>query len=154
MASAVYCIIRGLLTDSEPENRSADMMKQILVAHAKRIALTYPTKHRARYIEAADTLRSPFWDWATDEAVPQATVPQQMSINVPSNGDVRQQDVENPLYTFKFPDAILDGEFGPFDHARRSQMYRCTEPNMSYPETANESIRRRGYKGMIVSHYG
>lgn len=115
--------------------------------------MTYPEAHRAQYIEAADTLRAPFWDWAIDEAVPQATVPQKMSINVPvDKDDVKPKEVDNPLYTFKFPEAVLDGEFGTFDDSRRSQTYRCTDdPSMSYPATANENLKARNYKSLVVS---
>lgn len=131
----------------------ADFCKQTLVEHARTIALTYPEAYRAQYIEAADTLRAPFWDWATDEAVPQATVPQTLSINVPADkNDVKPKEVDNPLYTFKFTGAVLDGQFGTFDHSRRNQTYRCNEdPSMSYPATANENLKARNYKSLVVS---
>ncbi|KAJ6788102.1 hypothetical protein PWT90_05055 [Aphanocladium album] len=126
---------------------------QILVEHAKQIAVTYPEELRARYIEAADTLRTPFWDWGADAAVPQSTVPQTLRINVTENGKVEAKDVENPLHTFKFSQNILNGEFGEFDKEGRAQIYRCNQPNMSYPETANELIRRRSYKHLLYNAF-
>lgn len=78
-------------------------------------------------------------------------MPEKMTINVPDQGSLQPQEVDNPLYTYKFSDAILDGEFGEFDSKRRSQMYRCNGANMSYPYTANENIQRRNYGGMVVS---
>ncbi|KAJ3493192.1 hypothetical protein NLG97_g4889 [Lecanicillium saksenae] len=126
---------------------------QILVKHAKQIAVTYPEEHRARYIAAADVLRMPFWDWAADEAVPQPTVPLSLNINVTENGKLEAKDVENPLHTFKFPQHVLDGEFGEFDTMRRAQIYRCNQPNMSYPETANQLIKRRKYKTSLYDAF-
>lgn len=116
------------------------LFEQILVAHAKTIAMTYPEEHRPVYIEAADTLRAPFWDWATDEAVPQSTVPETISITVPENGQLASKYVENPLYTFHFPKSVQDGAFGVFE---RNRIYRCDQPNMTYPDSANRSIKHR-----------
>ncbi|TQV97437.1 tyrosinase 2 [Cordyceps javanica] len=125
------------------------LFEQVLVDRAKRISMTYPEEHRPRYIEAADTLRAPFWDWAGDEAVPESTVPQTVSITVPENGQLVGKYVENPLHTFKFSQAVLDGQFGSFDDERNTEMYRCRKQNESYPETANSFIKDRNYKSMV-----
>ncbi|KGQ04482.1 Tyrosinase [Beauveria bassiana D1-5] len=126
---------------------------QTLVSHARKIAVQYPEEHRSKYIEAADTLRSPFWDWATDRAVPQATVPQTLTINVSEDGRLEARIVENSLYTFKFPQAVLEGHFGEFDHEKRTQVYRCNQLFMSYPETANANIRAKNYKQSLYDSF-
>ncbi|KAJ4158670.1 uncharacterized protein LMH87_009186 [Akanthomyces muscarius] len=132
------------------------LFEQTLASHAKRIAMTYPEEHRARYIEAADTLRSPYWDWAADVAVPEATVPQALNINVAVNGKLEAKDVENPLHTFKFPQAALEGEFGEFgefNHEQKKQMYRCNGPDESYPGTPNEKLKTQNYKGILYDAF-
>ncbi|KAM3524150.1 hypothetical protein NHJ13051_004687 [Beauveria bassiana] len=129
------------------------LFEQTLVSHARKIAVQYPEEHRSKYIEAADTLRSPFWDWATDRAVPQATVPQTLTINVSEDGRLEARIVENPLYTFKFPQAVLEGHFGEFDHEKRTQVYRCNQLFMSYPETANANIRSKNYKQSLYDSF-
>lgn len=144
MGHYLRCVLNDFIGDC------ANVRQQTLADHAKKIALKYPEEHRARYIEAADTLRSPFWDWAIDEAVPQATVPQTLKINVAENGQLQEKEVENPLYTFKFPQAALAGELGEFDSEQKTQMYRCNEPGASYPESANALVKKRNYKVMLV----
>ncbi|KAM0740987.1 hypothetical protein ACQRIT_003844 [Beauveria bassiana] len=129
------------------------LFEQTLVSHARKIAVKYPEEHRSKYIEAADTLRSPFWDWATDRAVPQATVPQTLTINVSEDGRLEARIVENPLYTFKFPQVVLEGHLGEFDHEKRTQVYRCNQLFMSYPETANANIRSKNYKQSLYDSF-
>ncbi|OAQ96183.1 hypothetical protein LLEC1_06315 [Akanthomyces lecanii] len=129
---------------------------QTLVDHAKKIAVMYPEEHRARYIEAADTLRSPFWDWASDEAVPPSTALQTLNINVTENGELKEKAVENPLHSFKFPQAALDGEFGEFGEykgEKYAKTYRCNGVNESYPETANSEIQRHNYKTQMFDAF-
>ncbi len=56
--------------------------QQELVRHARLLAIDYPKPHRSRYIQAAEELRSPFWDWGSDGRVPPATVSDTVRINV------------------------------------------------------------------------
>jgi tyrosinase len=120
------------------------------VYHARKLAKEYPEQYRYDYIQAAETLRVPYWDWASESFVPQATVPNTMQINIPSGEILQQVDVENPLATFKFPAAGLNGTFGNFDSQNRTQIYRCPPPQ-SYPDSANKNLASRPYKQWIVS---
>ncbi|OAA63847.1 putative domain, di-copper centre [Cordyceps fumosorosea ARSEF 2679] len=128
------------------------LFEQVLVKRAKEIAMKYPEEHRPTYIEAADSLRSPFWDWAMDGRVPDSTVPQTLKITVAENGKLTAKDVENPLKTFNIPQAVVDGQFGEFDSEHRNRVYRCNQENMTYPETANEFLQRGNYKARMVAH--
>ena len=121
-----------------------------MVENAKRIALEYPQRYRYQYIRAAEELRSPYWDWAISTDVPSATVPTKLTVNMPDGEHLREEEIDNPLQTFKFPEAALQGNYGNFDSENRTQIYRCPSPE-SYPESANEKVAARPYKRWIVS---
>ncbi|KAM4063063.1 tyrosinase [Hirsutella rhossiliensis] len=121
------------------------LYEQEVVKHARRIASTYPQRYRAQYQRAADQLRVPFWDWASDQSVPQATVPGRVRVNTPSGQALRSTEIENPLATYRFPRNVLNGQFGEWDSQRRPQIYHCVAP-YSYPTSANSNLRSRPYK--------
>lgn len=149
MAPTVCASIRGTSPTCD-SGVIADTTQQVLVGHAKRIAQEYPQRYRYQYVKAAETLRAPYWDWAAETGVPQATVPETVTINMPDGEVLKQKNIANPLYTFKFPKKALNGAFGPFDSQRRTRTYRCPAPN-SYPTTANANLDGRPYKKWIVS---
>lgn len=66
--------------------------------YAQDIAASYPDENRDTYVAAATTLRVPYWDWASDPPMPDALVTPTITINTPEG----QQEVNNPLYTYKF----------------------------------------------------
>ena len=56
-----------------------------------------------RYVAAAQTLRTPYWDWAKNppsgqHVVPDSLTATQVTVNTPSG----QQTIDNPLYNYKF----------------------------------------------------
>ncbi|PHH87764.1 hypothetical protein CDD83_8442 [Cordyceps sp. RAO-2017] len=118
------------------------LFEQVLVERARQIAMSYPERFRFQYVQAAESLRSPYWDWAADSRVPPSTVPPTVWVNYPNGNDVQQIEVENPLATYRFPRAVLDGKYGPFDSQRRPQVLRCRAPNV-YPQSANALLSRR-----------
>lgn len=124
--------------------------QQLLVTHAKQIAATYPQQHRQQYMQAAEQLRAPFWDWAANTAVPSATVPTTLQVNFPNGQNLQKRAISNPLYTYKIPQEVLNGQYGPFDPAGRTQVLRCPSPQ-SYPGTANSALAGRPYKQWVVS---
>lgn len=126
------------------------LYEQVLVENAKRIALTYPQRYRYQYIRAAETLRSPYWDWAADNHVPPVTVPATLTVNIPQGEILEAVEINNPLATYKFPKEVLDGEYGDFDSQKRSRIFRCQSPK-TYPVSANEAVAARPYKRWIVS---
>lgn len=82
--------------------------------------------------------------------MPQATVPESVRVNIPDGEVLRQIDVENPLWTFNFPDEALDGTYGDFDEEGRTRTYRCDRG--SYPGSANTNMNARPYRAWIVSN--
>ncbi|KAF2420770.1 Di-copper centre-containing protein [Tothia fuscella] len=80
------------------------LYESLVVAHARDAAAEFPEgDERNRYVEAAKTLRIPYWDWAKPVPKGQHTAPDslttaQISVNTPSG----QQTIASPLYTYRF----------------------------------------------------
>ncbi|UNI18237.1 Tyrosinase [Purpureocillium takamizusanense] len=129
------------------------LFEQELVRHAQRLAAEYPVRWRDSYVNAAANLRIPYWDWAADLAVPQATVPRVVKVVIPDGDGVREADMENPLATYRYPAAALQGRFGVFDDVRgRTRILRCPAP-ARYPESANNALRSRTYKEWVYDAF-
>ncbi|KJZ68354.1 hypothetical protein HIM_12255 [Hirsutella minnesotensis 3608] len=123
--------------------------EQSLVNNAKEIARQYPTNQRARYVQAADILRTPFWDWAASPRVPKSTVPSTLTINT-AHG---RRSVKNPLAGFVYPQDALNGAFGQFSpKPSRRQVTRCPSPK-SYPQSANSLLRRDNLRELVYDAF-
>jgi tyrosinase len=73
--------------------------QQIIQSHAKQIAATYTVDQDA-WIQAANELRHPFWDWALNAVAPDQVIAlRQVTIIGPSGNKVT---VDNPLYHYTF----------------------------------------------------
>lgn len=101
-------------------------------------------------MQAAEDLRAPYWDWASDSMVPPITVPQTVQVNVPNGNTVEQIEIDNPFLTYWFPSEVLDGAYGEWDDEYRERMFRCPPPQ-SYPDSANELTSERPYRDWVVS---
>lgn len=127
------------------------LFEQELVKIAQDLAKKYPAKYRDEYTKAANSLRAPYWDWAADSRVPPASVAAQITVNIPDGQGIKQSNIDNPLYTYKFTQATLNGRYGGFDSSK-PQTYRCTSPN-NYPGSANARLQGRSYRQNVVSIY-
>ncbi|KAG5663138.1 hypothetical protein KAF25_001074 [Fusarium avenaceum] len=123
------------------------LYEQILVEHAKRLANLYPTKYRKQYVDAANSLRSPFWDWAID-GIPSIITQSMVNVKVPNGSGLKTINMKNPLYTYNFPKDALNGKYGQWDDEDRSRIYHCPAPD-SFPGTANNNLRQRPYKQWV-----
>lgn len=72
-----------------------------------------------------------------------------MHIRIPDGENLKDVEVDNPLWTFHFPAAAINGTFGSFDPEGRNQTYRCPAPQ-TYPGTANSNMANRPYKEWTV----
>ncbi|RCI12656.1 hypothetical protein L249_0161 [Ophiocordyceps polyrhachis-furcata BCC 54312] len=115
------------------------LFEMILNNHARRIASSYPTSLRNRYIQAAQALRAPFWDWADNSDVPPSTTVSRLSINTAQG----RQSIDNPLFTYRFPADALQGRFTAFSPGN-AQTVRC--PPRNYPASANANLRRENLR--------
>ncbi|PHH65690.1 hypothetical protein CDD81_1776 [Ophiocordyceps australis] len=125
--------------------------EQILVDHAREIAGKYPESNRNQYLQAAETLRYPYWDWADNSDLPPSTA----SPNLTVNGPQGQESIENPLAGFKFPAEALSGAFGAFDPSpigSRTEVMRCASPG-TFPASANLQMKSEDFKQLIYDAF-
>ncbi|RCI07729.1 hypothetical protein L249_5763 [Ophiocordyceps polyrhachis-furcata BCC 54312] len=115
------------------------LFEQTLAERARQIASSYPEQVRAQWLSAAETLRSPYWDWASDPQVPPATLAPTVRV---TGNQLLEIEIQNPLAPYAFPQAVLNGKYGPFDQQMRASTYRCPAPN-SYPQSANALLASR-----------
>ncbi|KJZ73999.1 hypothetical protein HIM_06667 [Hirsutella minnesotensis 3608] len=121
------------------------LFEQVLVERAKKIAAQYPVNVRPRYLQAAETLRIPYWDWSADSVVPPSTVPDTIRVNATRGNKVKEVQIENPLRVYKIPKAAVDGKYGPFDPLMRTKIERCTAPR-TWPGSANKYLSENIYR--------
>ncbi|TVY55332.1 Polyphenol oxidase 1 [Lachnellula cervina] len=74
------------------------LVEQVIAGHAQDIAKQYTGPSSSDYQTAADNLRLPYWDWASIAEMPDVVNQPTVTITTP-DGD---QDVDNPLFTYKF----------------------------------------------------
>lgn len=121
--------------------------------HAKRIAAMYPDAVRDSYLQAADKLRLPYWDWAAEPTLPDALMPTTVKITMPAspNGTLHETEVHNPLSNYRFPKGVEKGDFGPY--SRYDTMERCTESPDSFPDTPNGDLAQHRYKRSVYNSF-
>lgn len=73
-----------------------------------------------------------------------------VKVKVPNGSGLKELNMKNPLYTYDFPKAALDGKYGEWDDERRSRMFRCPAPDR-FPQSANSLLDSRPYKQWVVS---
>ncbi|KAF4987692.1 hypothetical protein FGRMN_10218 [Fusarium graminum] len=123
------------------------LYEQTLVEHAKRLANLYPSKYRQQYVDAANKLRSPFWDWAIDD-IPSIITQEMVNVKVPNGSGLKTINMKNPLYTYNFPKEALNGKYGQWDDEGRTRIYHCPAPD-KFPGTANNNLHQRPYKQWV-----
>ncbi|CAG8727969.1 20758_t:CDS:2, partial [Racocetra persica] len=78
------------------------LIESLLINEAKKIALQYPENEREKYVEAANQLRHPYWDWADEKAIkgiPDVFIVAELEINTPEG----MKKVKNPLKSYTLP---------------------------------------------------
>ncbi|PFH63361.1 hypothetical protein XA68_12325 [Ophiocordyceps unilateralis] len=118
------------------------LFEQTLADRARQIASSYPQQVRAQWLQAAETLRSPYWDWASDSRVPASTIPSTVRV---TGNELQEIVIDNPLAPYRFPQVVLNGKYGPFDPQMRAETFRCPAPN-SYPQSANGLLASRPFR--------
>lgn len=69
---------------------------------------------------AAQTLRQPYWDWASDPTLPPAVY----AVNVTVRAPCGILEIPNPLRGYQFKRPAVESSFGGF-LATRTQTIRC-----------------------------
>ncbi|TVY85032.1 Polyphenol oxidase [Lachnellula suecica] len=101
------------------------LFEQVIAMHAQAIAKTYTGPQATIFQSAADTLRVPYWDWAANSQMPAVVSQQTVHITTP-NGD---QEVSNPLYSYKFKQALDPNLFPGGGLADSMQTFRSDNAN-------------------------
>ncbi|KAM3066915.1 hypothetical protein ACMFMF_009966 [Clarireedia jacksonii] len=92
-------------------------------SHAQDIAKTYPSTIYPTYQAAADQLRIPYWDWASNAQIPSVVNSQTVTITTASG----IQTIKNPLYQYNFQYVPLDqNTFPPGDYDGELAAYNYT----------------------------
>jgi hypothetical protein len=97
-------------------------LQQALVTKAQEIASRYPPNEVSRYQAAAEVLRIPYWDWATDPNMPSVIAGSSVQIRTWPNAT--QEQVINPLFDYDYPLAVEQGQYGSYDGGDRTR--RCS----------------------------
>jgi hypothetical protein len=95
-------------------------LQQVLVSHAVRIAAEYPPDLQPEYVAAAQSLRQPYWDWASDSTIPPAAY----AVNVTVRAPCGVIEIPNPLCGYRFQQVPVESTFGGF-LATYPQTIRC-----------------------------
>uniref|UniRef100_A0A093V313 tyrosinase n=1 Tax=Talaromyces marneffei PM1 TaxID=1077442 RepID=A0A093V313_TALMA len=102
------------------------LFEQRIWQYAQSIAATYPASQRQAYMEAAVSLRVPYWDWAVNPNMPECLTYQSIMINT-STG---QETIDNPLYSYKFHPLPLGTDIPTDDPlAKYQETVRSPDPN-------------------------
>ncbi|OAR00710.1 hypothetical protein LLEC1_00243 [Akanthomyces lecanii] len=122
------------------------LFEQILVKEAKKLAASYPDDLRSIYQKAADDLRAPYWDWALEPWVPSVALPETIEVKVATKTGIVAKSIENPLYTYRFPEEVTQGRYGAFDTYERT--HRCQNP-----DETNQNLYSRNYKSWLYDNF-
>lgn len=116
--------------------------EQLISETAQAIASQYPDSERSQYLQAAETLRIPYWDWASSWAMPTVVTDANITVNTPKG----KQTMTNPLtgYTFHPHPSVTD--FTPSDGVSLyNETVRTPDSNgNSQIEVANSLLQRNG----------
>jgi tyrosinase len=114
------------------------LSQQALQAHAVTVAQKYKENH-AEWMDAARTLRSPYWDWASNIIPPDEVIrKEELEIEKPEG----VKPVKNPLYAYKFHpiDSSFAGNFAKDDTTVRNPQRGAPSPRASRPDALVECV--------------
>jgi len=126
------------------------------VNNAQKIAKKYPFFSQQQWITAAENLRMPYWDWASDARMPDFLNTPSVTITTPSG----VQSVTNPLAAYKFqskkrPDLFPSQQevAGDWYLSAPPQTLRNpdTQGGSSNFERANNELANNGFKAQAAS---
>lgn len=138
LASSVRGSLRGTRTLPDATEGVSPRLKpqqQTLVSHAVRIADEYPSRDAPAYKAAAQTLRQPYWDWASQANLPNAVT----LVNITVNGPHGTVTVRNPLNSYRFQRPSVLSGFGG-DLAQSLDTVRCGGPRGNNGTRSNEMM--------------
>lgn len=105
---------------------------------AKEVAATYTSSDKAAWVQAAEQIRQPYWDWAANSVPPDEVIAlKQVTITGPNGSRI---SVNNPLFHYTFHP--IDSSFpSPF----RSWPSTIRQPTSTRPNATDSVSRMKLY---------
>jgi tyrosinase len=94
-----YCT-HGMVTFPTWHRVYVALYEQVLQKHATDIARTYAEGVRDQFMTAAENLRAPFWDWASNSVPPPEVISLEKLTIIGSDGN--KMTISNPLLRYTF----------------------------------------------------
>ena len=139
LAQALYCPIRGWwhFAGYCACNNIYVIIQQVIQQHALEIAKTYRTDQQ-QWLSAAQNLRAPYWDWASNSVPPPEVISLQ-TVNI-ITADGRTTSVPNPLYQYTFNP--IDPSFPSPWRSWRTTIRHPDDPRSPNATTDSQDLRR------------
>ncbi|KAI0505522.1 Di-copper centre-containing protein [Xylaria bambusicola] len=115
------------------------LYEQLLSDEVRRLALEYTDDDASIYRDASEKLRLPYWDWASDPALP----PSASNENVTINGPDGEIELHNPLYSYRWQTYPLNETQFPGQGGIGPTTTRDIDENL---QNANNLIRDSVYR--------
>jgi len=109
----------------------------VIQQHALEIAKTYRTDQQ-QWLSAAQNLRAPYWDWASNSVPPPEVISLQ-TVNI-TTADGRTTSVPNPLYQYTFNP--IDPSFPSPWRSWRTTIRHPDNPNSPNATTDSQDLKR------------
>jgi tyrosinase len=127
------------------------MSKQILGWHVQTIAKQYSSNDQPAYQAAANSFRIPYWDWATDNALPQAVVTPNTTVRGPNGATI---SMTNPLYSYRWQTNPPQGTGFGGKLAQWPETKRYPDPSgVNNESQASMQLSRDDLKSPVVSSH-
>jgi tyrosinase len=138
------------------------LFEQRVHAYATQIAAASTGTDRNARITAANNLRIPYWDWASNHNIPDVVSSQKISVKIPCTTQKTGScwtTVDNPLYTWKMqkPNANLFPTNDPNDGQVARYSFTVRQPSSTASNAAsnngqaNAALGRLNLKGNIYN---
>ncbi|KAF8518998.1 hypothetical protein BU17DRAFT_90486 [Hysterangium stoloniferum] len=116
------------------------LLEQFLGKHARDIANEFQNpKDKARYIKAAERFRFPYWDWATNSALPNLVA--HASKIVVHRPDGTRPEIDNPLFGYKF-NPVYE-YFGDGLKIEDEKTWEAWQSTVRYPTTTDSTAQSK-----------
>lgn len=128
-------------------------IQQEVIRHAQAIANQYTGSQKATYVNAAQSLRIPFWDWAISPKIPGVLSQSQITVNTPTG----KKTIPNPLQSYKFQKWPFNYPYFGGSIAQYPTTMRCPSTTnsgaVSQPAAVNANLARDAsyLKSAVVS---
>ncbi|KAG9233879.1 hypothetical protein BJ875DRAFT_425088 [Amylocarpus encephaloides] len=132
------------------------LMEQILGTYAQNTAKKYSPSDRPTYQAAANRLRMPYWDWASDSDIPAVVSQDKVQIVTPTGS----QTISNPLLQYQFPRPLDQNQFPPsilsgYTHTVRAptstDKNAVSNPEGINPQLASANLMQRTWSSLVKS---